>query len=89
MEWSLNDKLFKIIFNKWSRPDVDLFASRNNTKLTKYISWRPEPESWRVYAFSLILNNKFYYIFPPFSTISRVLIQVRDGHAWGILVVPV
>ena len=54
LEWSLNNTIFQIIFNQWGTPDVDLFASWNNRKLEKYVSWHPEPESWRIDAFSLI-----------------------------------
>ena len=88
LEWSLNNSIFRAICEDWGTPEVDLFASRNNSKLTKYVSWHPEPESWRVDAFSLTWNNKYYYVFPPFSLISRVTRKIRMDNSHAILVVP-
>ena len=48
LEWSLNTSLYDIIINKWGPPTVDLFASRNNAKVKRFVSWHLEPESWRV-----------------------------------------
>ena len=59
---------------------VDLFASRNNAKLDKFVSWHLEPESWRVDAFSLVWNNTFYYVFPLFLLLARS--WTRHMPAW-------
>ena len=32
-------------------PEVDLFATRLTNKLPKYISWKPDPYAWKIYAF--------------------------------------
>ena len=68
--------------------EVNLFASRNNRKLNKYASCHTDPESWRMDAFSLIWNNKFHYVFPPFSLISRVVRKIKMDHSNAILIVP-
>ena len=53
-----------------------------------HVSWHPEPECWRVNAFPLIWNNTFYYIFPPFSLISRVARKIRTDNSHAVLIVP-
>ena len=52
-EWMVSDHAFSIITNKFDVPDVDLFASMLNHKLPKYVSWKPDPKSIAVNAFSL------------------------------------
>ena len=88
LEWSLTDKIFNKITNVWGLPDIDLFASRRNFKISTFVSWHPEPEAWKVDAFSFKWNNNFYYIFPPFSIIARVVRKIQVDHAKAILVIP-
>jgi site-specific recombinase XerD len=42
---------------------IDLFASKTNRKLEKYVSRYPDPSACAVDAFSLTWNNEFGYIF--------------------------
>ena len=42
-EWMVSDHAFSIVTDKFGVPDVDLFASRLNHKLPKYVSWKPDP----------------------------------------------
>ena len=37
LEWSLHDTLFEKIIAKFGKPNIDLFASRANFKVDKYI----------------------------------------------------
>ena len=55
LEWSLNPEVFEEICKIFCKPEVDLFASRQNLKIDRYISWEPEPESWRTDAFTLYI----------------------------------
>lgn len=52
VEWCLNDKIFELICRRFGTPSVDLFASRVNTKLPIFCSWGPDPQAWRIDAFS-------------------------------------
>ena len=88
LEWELNPKLFKTMCKKWGKPEVDMFASRLNAKLAKYVSWEPEPENWRTDAFSFNWNNMFLYCFPPFSLLPRVARKIRRDGARAIVVAP-
>ena len=87
-EWQLNPKLFKEITTCFYKPEVDLFASRINRQLDKYVSWSPDPEALAVDAFSISWTKSTFYMFPPFSIIGRVITKIKKEHATGILIVP-
>ena len=52
-EWSLNDRVAKSLFDQFGKPEIDMFASRLNTRCTKYASYKPNPDAYHVNAFSL------------------------------------
>lgn len=74
--------------DKFGSPDIDLFATRVNTKCKDYVSWTRDPEAIAIDAFTLQWNKFFFYAFPPFILINRVLQKVKAEKAIGILVVP-
>ena len=88
LEWSLNENIFEFLCQMWGKPQVDLFASRNNNKLPTYVSWKPEPNSWKVDAFTFSWHNLFYYVFPPFSLVGRVARKLKMDRAKAILMAP-
>ena len=53
-EWMLNSEIFqKVIKHLKFKPDLDFFASRLNTLLPKYISYKPDPYAYLTDAFSV------------------------------------
>ena len=88
LEWTLNPLDFRQITDTFGVPEVDLFATRLNNQVEKYVAWHPEPEAWAVDAFSVPWDDLQFYAFPPFSLIGRVLSKVVQEEAQGILVVP-
>lgn len=88
LEWMLHKTVFQDICSTFGTPDIDLFASRNNTQLNRYISWTPDPGSEAVDAFSVDWKPFYFYAFPPFSLIMRCLIKVELDRAEGLLIVP-
>lgn len=88
LEWSLSQDIFNSICTQWGKPDIDLFASRTNNKLERYVSWKPEPESWKIDAFSFTWSNHFFYVFPPFSLVGRVARKLKQDKSRAILVAP-
>lgn len=87
-EWELAQYAYKKIILKLGNPDIDLFASRINSKCKKFVSWHVEPDSWSVDAFTISWKNLKFYAFPPFSLILRCLSKIQQDDAEGILVVP-
>lgn len=87
-EYSLNLNVFREIIIDLGTPEVDLFASYLNKKCSNFVSWKQDPESTTVDAFSISWGSVFFYAFPPFSIIGRVLNKINDERATGIVVVP-
>ncbi|XP_046605016.1 uncharacterized protein LOC124297748 [Neodiprion virginianus] len=86
-EFELKNTTFRTIVEKFGMPEIDLFASRKNAKCKKYISWRRDPGSVAVDAFT-VPWNQYFYAFPPFSLILRTLQKIECEEAQGIVVVP-
>jgi len=88
-EWMLNPKIFLDIIKKLKfSPKIDCFASRLNTQVEKYISYRPDPNSIFVDAFTVNWKNLKAYVFPPFSIIGRVLQKIQNDQATVLMVAP-
>lgn len=62
-EWELNANSYQHIKNIFGEPDVDLFASRVNSKCSRYISWKRDPFAFDIDAFTI---NWSQYFFTPF-----------------------
>ena len=57
-EWMLNKNDFKLIILQLQfTPILDLFASRLNAQLPSFVSYRPDPNSQAVNAFTLDWSN--------------------------------
>ena len=88
-EWSINPDIFRDISQKLGVPDIDLFASRNNNKVSCYASWGPDPHASYVNAFHVNWSKfKLCYIFPPFRLLNRVIQKIREENAKAIVVSP-
>ena len=88
-EWEIKDEIFQRLCDQSFYPDIDLFASRSNNKVERFVSWFPQPGAWRYDAFSFSWNRLMPYIFPPFTLISRILNKIiEDKVQKALLVVP-
>ena len=52
-EWSLSPQVFSQLCSRWPPPLVDLFATRFNHKLPRFVSPVPDQAAWAVDALSL------------------------------------
>ena len=87
-EWSLNANIFNTIHEPFPGLTVDLFASRLNNKLPKYVSRKPDPNAFATDAFSLTWDNNFYFMFPPFSLLPRILQKIEADRVSALLIAP-
>ena len=87
-EWMLNGEIFREVVNHFVEPDIDLFASRLNFQVTRYVAWMPDPNALCIDAFALNWSKLRFYAFPPFSILNRVLRKIELDRATGILIVP-
>lgn len=65
-EWSLEENIFHSIVKTYGMPSIDLFASRINRKVSRYVSWRPDPEAQFYGCFLLLLDSRTFLCFPSF-----------------------
>ena len=66
-DWQLLPTIFKMILQHTGLdPQIDLFASRLNTQLPKFMSWKPDPEA---IAVKLTLSNRSLISTLPISII--------------------
>jgi len=87
-EWKLNEEVFHSIVDKWGMPVIDMFASRLNYQIDKYVSWGPDPKAFQIDAFSLNWSDLFIYVYPPFSLLPRVLRKIQKDNAKAIVIAP-
>ena len=76
-EWKLKKAVFKQVIAQLGHCNVDLFASRLTTQLSKYMSWKPNPGAIATDALSQPWDQMKGYAFPPFSLIGRCLDKVH------------
>ena len=88
-EWKLHVKEFERIQNHFDvGMTMDLFASRLNCQIPRYVSWNPDPEACATDAFTLTWTNEVFYAFPPFSLIARVVQKVIEDGSLMVLIIP-
>lgn len=87
-EWEISGQVFTQIVNTLGRPEFDLFASAQNYKCSRYASWKLDPYSEIVDAFTFSWQYVNFYAFPPFSLVTKVLEKIVADRATGILVIP-
>jgi len=87
-EWSLDQSYFDKIAACFGRFDIDLFATSINSKCHRFVSWIPDPLAYSVDAFSLDWSKYYFYAFPLFILILRVLRKIIDDKAEGVVVIP-
>ena len=87
-EWELSNAAFQDILETFGTPSIDLFASRVNAKCSRYCSWDRDPEAIAINALTISWKAEFWYVFPPFSLIPKLLKKIKEEKSTGILVVP-
>ena len=88
-EWMLNPRIFHHACKVLPfHPDLDCFASRLNSQLAAYVSYRPDPFCTYVDAFTLTWKDFHPYLFPPFSLLPRVLQKAKIERVEAMIVAP-
>ena len=87
-EYALSDVAFSKIIEFFGMPEVDLFACCSNKKCTRDFSWKGDPGSEAIDAFTVSWEKMYFYAFPPFSIILKMLRKIKRYKAQGIVVVP-
>ena len=88
-EWHLKPEVFSKVSQLLGKPDIDMFASRLNCQLNKYVSWKPDPGAVHIDAFTMCWNNMYIYLFPPFCLISRCLQKLQEDQSVALMIAPI
>ena len=87
-EWSLDSEVFINIISFFKFfPTIDLFASRINNKLERFVSWQPDPSAVFTDAFVKSFNGEYFYASLPISLVTRFLKEVEFEELEGIIIV--
>ena len=65
-EWALKREIFTQITTHWGIPEINLFANRLNARLPRFVSWKPDPASCFVDAFTISWDSLYFYAFHLF-----------------------
>ena len=89
-EWSLHQEVFNLLCQQWHSPEVDLFATRYNNKLPKFVSPVPDPHAWAMDApGSLSWEGLDLYAFPPIPLLGNVVNKILSHDCqWIIIIAP-
>ena len=88
-EWMLKRDIFLRLCEQCFIPDIDLFASRLNFQVPKFVSWFPQPGAYKCDAFCVCWSDYLPYIFAPFNLIGKVLNKIMEDKVdQALLIVP-
>ena len=85
-EWK--PSIFRLLCRAFYTPQIDLFASRINAQLPKYVSWKPDPSAFSTNAFAIDWANENLYTFPLFRIIGRMLKKFQEDKATLLAILP-
>lgn len=87
-EWSLSQSIADRIWKVWGRPHVDMFATRENSKLPTFVSPFQDNQAWRTDALSFSWTGMWMYLYPPIPLLHEVLLQIAQTQCEAILIAP-
>ena len=87
-DWMLHRSLFQRLSRQCGPFTLDLFATRLNAQVARYVSRFPDPGSVSVDAFRQDLRKERAYANPPFNLITRLLAMVKRQRARLTVVLP-
>ena len=88
-EWSLHPSIVRQMFSISFIPEMDLFASCHNNKLTAFVSPVPDPRAVALDALSIPWDRSWVYAYPPTALMQRVLHKlVHSDQCRMLLVAP-
>jgi len=87
-DWQLNPDIFHKVNSMWGPLEVDLFATRITWQLDRFFSWKPDPLSEAIDAFSQDWKTIAGFANPPWGLVCRCLQQVLQQEATIVLITP-
>jgi hypothetical protein len=87
-DWHLDFRVFRRISSLWGPPQIALFASRQSTQTTRFMSWRAADSPEVIDALSMRWDFALAFLFPPFPLLKRVVRKLELSRGTFLLVTP-
>ena len=87
-EWTLQTPVFRRLLGHFPDLDLDLFATRLNHQLPRFISPFPDPLAEDSDAMTLEWDGLRAYAFPPFAILPEVVNKVARSNMTCLLIAP-
>ena len=87
MEWSDLQEVFDHLWSRWQTPPVDLFATRFNNKLSKFLSPVLDQKARKVDVLSLHCEGLDAYAFPAVSILGQAVSKLVDQSCWRMVLI--
>jgi len=76
-EWRLDKVTTRKLFHMWGTPQIDVFASHQNSHLPVWFGRTDHPEAAACDALLQPWTGLFLYVFPPFPLLQKVLLKMK------------
>jgi hypothetical protein len=87
-EWTLHQHIANRLFILWGQPLLDIFATRNTTRLPLFVSPYPDVQAMSTDALALDWDLLTAYAYPPTILIPQVLRKIASSSARILLIAP-
>lgn len=87
-EWALCPHVFGLLLRAIPSLEVDLFATRWNAKLPRFVSPYPDPRAWETDALSIPWEGLIGYAFPPTAILGEVIDKIHREDCQILLIAP-
>ncbi len=87
-EWRLNPEVVQMIWHRFGRANLDLFASKESTHCPLWFSWTEQSSPLGQDALAHTWPDLLVYAFPPTPLIQPSLHRKRRGYYKVLLVAP-
>ena len=86
-EWTLNSEVCQLLWDLWGVPHVDLFATRDNFRLPRYVSPVRDSEAWAMDAMLTSWGGMLSCAYPPFALMGQVLAKLRVSRGARLILI--
>lgn len=79
LEWSIDATFLQQLEDAWGHHTIDLFATKTNSKVDRFISWKQEEDAWSQDAFNSDWSKMArVYACPPWPLLPKVLKKIKQ-----------
>ena len=86
-EWTLHPEVCLNLWRLWGLPHVDLFTTKENFRLPRYVSPIRDSQAWAVDAMLVSWDGLLAYAYPPFALLNQVLAKLRSSRGARLVLI--